>query len=276
MDQSGVDTRYQYLSGEKKDHIYTICINRPEKRNAMPFDMLADICMMVENQITDPQVRVILVRGEGSVFSAGVDFDSLATLVGRFRGETAAGGAPIRAEIHKYQQYLNRLEAIELPIICAIHGGIFGMALEFALACDIRLMSEDCRWGLPELQFGIIADLGGTSRLARALGASRAMEVLMTSRRYTAGEALQWGLVNHVYPEEVLFDRAEQLADDIAKTAPIAVGAVKRIIKQGEGVDLMTQLDMEVNLQSVLLRSDDFEEGIKALLEKRSPDWRRK
>ncbi len=131
-------------------------------------------------------------------------------LAGRFLGDHAAGGAPIRADIHKYQQYLNRLESIELPIVCAMHGGVYGMALELALACDIRLMSDNCVWGLPELQFGLIADLGGTSRLHRTIGAARAMEVLMTGRRYPAAKALEWGLTNDLFPEETLF--AEALA----------------------------------------------------------------
>ena len=265
-----------YLTGEKKENIFILTLNRPEKRNAMPFEMLADICGMVEDQILDPRIRAIIVKGAGKVFSSGVDFNSLGTLVGRFMGDDSAGGALIRADIHKYQQYLNRLESIEIPIICAIHGGVFGMALEFALACDIRLMDADCQWGLPELKFGMIADLGGTTRMSKVIGSSRTMEVLMTSRRYTARQAMDWGLVNHVFPESELLGEAEKLAQDIAKMAPIAVGAVKKIVKRGEGIDLMTQQDMEVNLQSILLRTEDFREGIKALIEKRDPDWKRK
>jgi len=197
-------------------------------------------------------------------------------LAGRFLGDQAAGGAPIRADIHKYQQYLNRLESIEIPIVCAMQGAVLGMALELALACDIRLMSDECLWGLPEHQFGLIADLGGTSRLHRTIGAARAMEVLMTGKRYPAAKALEWGLVNHLYPEDTLAAEAEKLVMDISRMAPLAVGATKKIIKRGEGVDLMTQLDMEVSYQSILLRSEDFQEGITALMEKRDPVWKRK
>jgi len=150
------------------------------------------------------------------------------------------------------------------------------MALELALACDIRLMSDDCLWALPEHQFGLIADLGGTSRLHRTIGAARAMEVLMTGKRYPATKALEWGLVNHLYPENILITEAEKLVMDISKMAPLAVGATKKIIKRGEGVDLMTQLDMEVSYQSILLRSEDFQEGVTALMERRDPVWKRK
>ena len=265
-----------HVIGEKKGNIYYITLNRPEKRNALSFEMLVKISELAEEVIFDPEVRAIIVKGEGKLFSSGVDFNSLAMLVGRFMGDEAAGGASIRADISKYQQYLNRLEAIEVPIICAIHESIYGMAVEFTLACDIRLMSDDCVWGMKELKFGVIPDLGGTARLSKTIGPSRALEVLATGKMYDAKTALDWGLVNHIYPKDKLFAEAENLAKDIAKMAPVAVGAVKKIVKKGEGVDLMTHLDMEVSLQSQILRSDDFKEGVQALMEKRDPNWKRR
>jgi enoyl-CoA hydratase/carnithine racemase len=170
------------LLEERNGPIYTLTLNRPEKRNALPFEMLGDICQKVEDLIVDPEIRGIIIKGNGKVFSAGVDFDSLGMLAGHFLGDQAAGGAPIRAVVYKYQQYLNRLESIEIPIVCAMHGAVFGMA----------------------------------------------------------------------------------------------VGATKKIINRGEGVDLMTQLDMEVSYQSILLRSEDFQEGVTALMERRDPVWKRK
>ena len=109
---------------------------------------------------------------------------------------------------------------------------------------------------------GVIADVGGTSRLSRLLGPSRAMEILMTGRDYSAQQALDWGLINYYYSAENLIAEAEKMAQDIALTAPLAVGAVKKIIKRGDGVDLMTQQDMEANHNSILLRTEDFQEGI--------------
>ncbi len=265
-----------HVLGEKKGNIYYLTLNRPEKRNAITFEMLIDISQKVEEAADDTEVRAIIVKGEGKLFSAGIDFNSLGMLVTRFMADSAAGGATIRSDIHKYQHYLNRLEAIEVPIICAIHERIFGMAVEFTLACDIRLMSDDCMWGMQELQIGVIPDLGGTARLCKQLGQQRAMEILMTGRMYDSKTALDWGLVNHIYPKEDLLKEAEKLAGEIAKTSPIAVGAVKRIAKQGEGVNLMTQLDMEVNLQSQILRTEDFKEGVQAKLERREPNWKRK
>ena len=265
-----------YLSGAKKDNIYTITLNRPAKRNALKVEMLTGLCDLVEHQATDSDIRTFILRGEGKIFSAGVDFNSLGAEVGVFLGEAGAGGPGLRALIYKFQQYFNRLEAVEIPIICAMHGRALGLGIELALACDIRLMSEDCLWSMPELKMGVIADVGGTSRLARLLGPSRAMEILMTGREYSAHQALNWGLINYHYPAEDLIDEAEKMAQDIASTAPLAVGAVKKIIKRGDGVDLMTQLDMEANHNSILLRTEDFQEGITAMMEKRPAKWKRK
>jgi enoyl-CoA hydratase/carnithine racemase len=265
-----------YLTGGKKDSIYTITLNRPDKRNAINKEILMGICEQAEGQVADPEIRAIIIRGEGKVFSAGVDFNSLGAEVGPFLGDAGAGGASLRALIYQYQQYLNRLEAVEIPVICAMHGRVLGLGVELALACDIRLMSADCVWAMPEAKMGLIADLGGTTRLARTLGPARAMEVLMTANEYTAQQALDWGLISYLHPQQDLLAAAEKMARDITAAAPLAAGAFKKIIKRGDGVDLMTQLDMEVNLQSMLLRTEDCQEGIQALIEKRAAQWKRK
>jgi enoyl-CoA hydratase/carnithine racemase len=265
-----------YLTGEKKGNTYTISLNRPAKRNAITVDMLTGICEMAESQTGDPDIRAIILKGEGKIFSAGVDFNSLGAEVGACLGEAGAGGAPLRALIYRFQQYFNRLEAVEIPIICVMHGQSLGLGIELALACDIRLMGDDCIWALPELKLGVIADLGGTSRLSRLLGPSRTMEIFLTAREYTAQQAVDWGLVNYIYPGKDLFAEAEKMAWDMTATAPLATGAVKKIIKRGDGVDLMTQLDMEANHNSILLRTEDFQEGLTAMMEKRPPMWRKK
>jgi enoyl-CoA hydratase/carnithine racemase len=264
------------LVGEKNGDVYTISLNRPAKRNAITVEMLTGICEMAESQTGDPDIRAIILKGEGKIFSAGVDFNSLGAEVGACLGEAGAGGAPLRALTYKFQQYFNRLEAVEIPIICAMHGRVLGLGIELALACDIRLMSDDCIWSMPELKLGVIADVGGTSRLSRLLGPSRAMEILMTGRDYSAQHALDWGLVNYYYAAEDLIGESEKMAQDIATTAPLAAGAVKKIIKRGDGVDLMTQQDMEANHNSILLQTEDFQEGLTAMMEKRAPKWKKR
>ena len=265
-----------YLASEKKDNTFIISFNRPAKRNAITVEMLTGICELAESQAGDPDIRAIILKGEGKMFSAGVDFNSLGAEVGARLGEAGAGGAPLRALIYQYQQYLNRLEAVEIPIICAMHGRALGLGIELALACDIRLMSDDCIWAMPELKLGVIADLGGTSRLARLIGPSRTMEIFLTARDYTARQALDWGLVNYIYPEDDLIAEAEKMVGDMSATAPLAGGAVKKIIKRGDGVDLMTQLDMEANHNSILLRTEDFQEGLTAMMEKRPARWKKR
>jgi len=265
-----------FLSCEKSGNTCFITLDRPDKRNALTVEMLTGLCEMVESQISDSKVRAIILRGEGKVFSAGVDFNSLGAEVGACLGEAGTGAAGLRALIYKFQQYLNRLEAVEVPIICAMHGRALGLAVELALACDIRLMSTDCIWSMPELKLGVIADVGGTSRLSRLVGPARAMEILMTGRDYNARQALDWGLINYHYAAEDLIEEAAKMAQDIAATAPLVVGAVKKIIKRGDGVDLMTQQDMEANHNSILLQTEDFQEGITAMLEKRPAKWKKK
>lgn len=265
-----------YLTGEKKGNFYTISLNRPGKRNAITVEMLTGICEMAESQTGDPDIRAIILKGEGRIFSAGVDFNSLGAEVGACLGEAGAGGAPLRALIYRFQQYFNRLETVELPIICAMHGRALGLGIELALACDIRLMSDDCIWAMPELKLGVIADLGGTSRLARLLGPSRSMEIFLTARDYTAQQALDWGLVNSIHPQKDLFAEVDKMVGDMAAIAPLAAGAVKKIIKRGDGVDLMTQLDMEANHNSILLKTEDFQEGLAAMMEKRAANWKKR
>lgn len=262
-----------YISGEKKGSIFHITLNRPEKRNAIRFEMFIELADMVESLIADPEVRVIILKGAGPVFSAGLDLEAMAALVNRYKDDGC--GAFIRSDVHKYQNFLTRLEVIEIPIICTMHSRAFGMSIEIALACDIRVMSEDCLWTMPEVRFGAICDLGGTSRLSRVIGAARAMEVLMTGDRFTAQQALQWGLVNHVFPAERMMDETEKLAARIAANAPLAVGATKNVIKRGNSLDLRAQLDIEGHQQSILLRSRDFSEAITAVMEKRPPEWKR-
>ncbi|HDP80164.1 MAG TPA: enoyl-CoA hydratase [Spirochaetes bacterium] len=262
--------------GEKKGHVYHITINRPDKRNALTFEMLQEIADMVEGLAKDPEIRAILLKGAGKMFSSGVDLGSLAGLLPLFTADEAAGGGGIRDLVAKGQRCYNLLESIEIPIICAIHNRVQGMAVELVLACDIRLMSEECAWGLQEVKFGLIPDLGGNTRLSRLVGPARAMEVNMTGRLFTARQALQWGLASYLYPEEKLFEEAEKLAIEIASNAPLAVGSIKKVVRRGLAFDQATQLEMEGFYQSICGRSEDFREGVNAMLEKRAPVWKRK
>ncbi len=251
-----------------------IGLNRPEKRNAINQAMLRAIPEALD-ELDRPDVRAIIIYGEGQAFSAGIDFTSLANDTGAKGG---AGGGPdmqrFRRFVHESQASLNRLESIEKPVIGALHGFVGGLGLELALACDARIAAVGARLGMPEVRIGLVPDVGGTTRLTRTVGYARSKELIMTARMITAEDAERIGLVNRVVAEGAHLAAAEELAREMARNAPMAVGLAKRIIDQGHGLDKMTFQELEVLAQSSLLMTEDFKEGASALAERRDPRFK--
>jgi enoyl-CoA hydratase/carnithine racemase len=245
--------------------IALVGLARPEKRNAITRDMLRALVDTVVAAERDRAVRAIVVYGEGRVFSAGVDFTMLAGDVGG--GERA----PFRAQVGEMQALLGRLETVEKPVIAAMHRYVPGLALELALACDLRIASDDCELGLPEVRVGLVPDVGGTTRLVRTVGYAKAKELILTGRMIPASEALAMGLVTEVAPEGTHVEAAVRLAEEIAQNAPLAVGLAKRLIDLGASSDAHTFQAMELLVQSILLPTDDAREGARALAERRAP-----
>lgn len=252
--------------------LYFVTLNRPEKRNAITLEMLDEIAEAVRKSDEYPQVRAIIVQGEGPVFSAGIDVMALAGAKAAAGDQNPARWARRMAE--KMQHAVNGIEATELPIIGALHGQVLGLGLELALAFDLRVAAESCQFRMPEVGLGIVADVGGTTRLSRTVGPSRAKDMLMTGRTVDAQEALAWGLVNRVVPDDDLHAATVRLAQEIAANAPLAVGLFKRIIDQGDGVDKGTQMALERWAQSQLLTSEDVGEALTAFLQKRKPNFK--
>ena len=242
-----------------------VAMNRPEKRNAIHREMLLALIEAVAAAEREPDVRAVILHGEGPVFSAGVDFGMLA---GDLRGEPAL---PFRTLVGDMQAALSRLEALEKPVIAALHRYVPGLGLELALACDLRIATADCELGLPEVRVGLVPDVGGTTRLVRTVGYARAKELIMTGRMIRAEEALAIGLVHQVVPAGEHLGAATRLAEEIAANAPLAVGLAKRLVDLGSNVDKQTFLAMELLAQSVLLRTEDAREGARALAERRPP-----
>jgi enoyl-CoA hydratase/carnithine racemase len=240
-------------------------LNRPEKRNAITRDVLCALVDAVTAAERERHVRAIVVYGEGRVFSAGVDFTMLAGDLG------GAERTPFRAQVGEMQAAVTRLEAVEKPVIAAMHRYVPGLALELALACDFRIASEDCVLGLPEIAFGIVPDVGGTTRLVRTIGRAKAKELILTGRMIPANEALQMGLLTEVAPDGTHVEAAVRLAEEIAQNAPLAVGLAKRLVDLGADTDAHTFQAMELLVQSVLLKTDDAAEGARALAERRPP-----
>jgi enoyl-CoA hydratase/carnithine racemase len=256
---------------ERRDQILEIVLNRPDKRNAINFDMYDQLEGAIRKVERAQGVRAVLLRGEGKVFSAGVDVTNFLLLAQRY-GE--GWQQRMRTITRAFQEVLTRLERLELPTIALLHGYCLGLALELALACDMRIAAEETILGLPETRLGMIPDVGGTARLTRLVGPARAKELIFTGRQITAAEAAQWGLVNHVVPGERLQTRGDELAAEIAEAAPLAVGMAKRVI---DGLhDLERGLQLEGWAQSQLFQSQDFLEAVQAFMQKRPPEFKGK
>ena len=252
--------------------ILFVSIDRPEKRNALTADMIDAVSEAVRSADDNPAVRAVIVHAEGPIFSAGVDLSMIGQMAGESKGQNPA--RMLRRLAERLQSALNTLEATEVPVIGALHGQVLGLGLELALAFDLRVASDDCQMSIPEARIGLVADVGGTTRLARAVGPSRAKDLLMTARAIGADEALSWRLVNRVASPANLLPTAVTLANQIAANAPLAVGLAKLIVDQGDGVPKQTQMAIERWAQSQLIDTADVAEAVQAFMQKRPPKFR--
>jgi enoyl-CoA hydratase/carnithine racemase len=248
-----------------------LTLNRPEKRNAIGDGVLRAL-VEATAKADASEARAIVLSGEGAVFSAGVDFSSLSGAGGGAAGKPNM--ARFRRSVAESQAALNLLESIEKPVIAAIHGYAGGLGLELALACDARIAAVGTKLGMPEVRLGLIPDVGGTTRLTRTVGYARAKELIMTARMIEASEAERIGLVNKVVPAGQHVAGAEELAREMARNAPLAVGMAKKVIDRGYNVDKMTFMDLESIAQSSLLQTEDFYEGAQAAAQRRDPKFK--
>ncbi len=199
-----------------EEQILLVTLDRPEKRNALTPDMLEAISAAVRQADDHPEVRAVVVHAEGPVFSAGIDIMALATSLGS--SPEANPARSLRRLADRLQTALNSLEATEVPVIGALHGQVIGLGLELALSFDLRVADENCQLSIPEARVGLVADVGGTTRLARTVGSSRAKDLLLTARSIAADEALAWGLVNRVVPANNQLHAALELRGKLPPT----------------------------------------------------------
>ncbi|MBP8949411.1 MAG: enoyl-CoA hydratase/isomerase family protein [Candidatus Promineofilum sp.] len=252
----------------QRDTTFEIILNRPEKRNAINAEMFRQFDAAVTQANRTPGLRAVLIRGEGESFSAGID---VSTLLGLAESHGPHWQQRMRTITDEFQGVLNRLERLELPTIALLHGHCLGLALELALACDLRLAAEGTALGLPETLLGIIPDVGGTTRLTRLVGPARAKELIFTGRRMDAAQAERWGIINGVVPRAELAAAGDALAAEIAAAAPLAVGMAKRVI---DGLaDMDRGLMLEGWAQSQLFGTQDFLEGAQAFMTRRRAEW---
>jgi enoyl-CoA hydratase/carnithine racemase len=242
-----------------------VVLNRPEKRNAFHGELVAALGEAMKAAADDHDVRVIVLRGNGPVFSAGVDVGGLAS--------TGADPRNLRGFRREWIDVCNLMEETAKAVVCQIHGACIGGALETALACDLRVMASDAVVGLPETRLGLIPDVGGSSRLPAVVGVGRAKEMIMTSKMIDGTEAERIGLANRVAPAEELDAATQQLVDELLGCAPVAVGLAKRVIDASARPAIAATLEQEVNIQQVCMGTEDFKEAAMAFMEKRQPEF---
>lgn len=251
---------YTNLLTEKSGGILVVTVNRPNVHNALNLETCRELRSLIEEVRVDPEVMVVIITGAGQKsFVSGGDVNYLKQ---RSLVETLAG---------EIQAVISALEGLEKPVIAAVNGYAIGGGCELAMACDIRIASDNAFFGQPELGLGILPGAGGTQRLPRLVGLGRAKELIFTGRIIDAHEAERIGLVNKVVPQAELLPTAKNLAEKIMAKGPLAVRVAKMVMNAGFSVDLNTALMLERLGQTVLFGSEDRLEGLTAFLEKRSP-----
>jgi len=218
-----------------------IVLNRPEKRNAMNQELLLELGEALRAAASEPRVNCVVLRGEGPVFSAGVDLVELMSSTGE--------PGMLRPFRTVFLECANLCETMAKPVVCQIHRTCVGGALEVALGCDLRIASSDAQLGLPEVRFGIIPDVGGSTRLPAVVGLGRAKELIMTARLIDAAEAERIGLLNRVVAPEELEQATQALVEELLANSPVAVGRAKRVIDAAARPALAQSLELEVSVQ---------------------------
>ncbi len=260
-----------FVLTQQRDTLFEIILNRPDKRNAINLELFEQFETAVHTANRTPNLRAVVIRGAGKTFSAGIDVTSFLQLADKFGPHWQQR---MRAITETFQKPLTLLERLELPTIALLHGHCLGLAMELALACDIRIAAAGTKLGLPETKLGIIPDVGGTTRLTRLVGPARAKELIFTGRQFDAELAERWGIVNYVVPADELASKGDALAAEISQAAPLAVGMAKRVI---DGLaDIDRGLQLEGWAQSQLFSSEDFMEGVQSFMMKRPPVFKGK
>jgi len=248
---------------EKADGIGLITLNRPDRMNALSRQLKEEVWSIFESWEGDDEIRAVILTGGEKVFSAGADIKERSTV--------QVTQAQFYSAQKKSQEFYTRIEQFEKPVIAAVSGVALGGGCELALVCDLRIASETARFGLPEVKLGSMPSAGGTQRLPRLIGATRAKEMLFSGEFVDAREAYRIGLVTKVVPTERLMQEAREWALKLAERPPLSIKYIKRAVQVGLELDLQSGLDYEAQCSSILYTSEDRKEGMKAFAEKRKP-----
>jgi len=257
---------FETLLLDRRGRVAIITINRPEKRNALNIKTREEGAAILEELRTDDSVGVVVLTGAGDkAFIAGAD-------IAEFAGRTAMSQRAVMVG----RSLFTAIDTFPKPIIAMVNGYCLGGGCEVALACDIRIASENASFGQPEINLGIIPGGGGTQRLTRLVGEGKAMEMILTGAIIDAQTALGIGLVNHVVPLDQLEARTMEIANRIAEKGPVSVSLAKEAVKIASRSNLDEGLRREVDLFALCFSTEDKDEGVNAFLEKRKPVFRGK
>ncbi len=267
---------YETLRFERDGPVGWLRLHRPEKLNAFSIAMWRELTELGTRIGADPSLRALVVIGEGRAFSSGIDTSVFTEARDGADSVLDDGGArhpdPTVASILATQEAYTWLEEAQYPTIAAVRGYALGAGLQLALACDLRVVARGATLGLLEHQYGILPDLGGTQRLPRLVGPSKALQLITTAARIDTDEASRIGLADVVVDDEELDAAARALAETIAAQPPLAVRGAKRAVRAAvSGLPVRDGLLVEAEAQAVCLRSDDMREAITAFVEQRPP-----
>lgn len=255
---------YETLLLERRERVAVITINRPTKLNALNIQTRAEGAAALDELRDDESVRVVVITGAGEkAFVAGAD-------IAEFDGRTAV----TQRDVMTARSLFTAVDTFPKPVIAMINGFCLGGGCELALSCDIRVASETARFGQPEINLGIIPGGGGTQRLTRLVGEGKAMELILTGDMIDAQHAYNLGLVNLVVPAADLEAKTMELANRIAEKSPIALRMAKEAVKTAARANLDEGLRREIDLFALTFSSADKDEGVRAFLEKRKPDFK--
>lgn len=258
---------YQNVVLEKRNRVAIIKINRPDKLNALDALTLEELKRIFISIKNDDSISVVIVTGSGEkAFVAGADISELNQL----------DMISAKAFSEKGQEIFYSIENLNKPVIAAVNGFALGGGCELALSCHIRLASENAKFGQPEVNLGIIPGYGGTQRLTRLVNSGRSAEIILTGDIIDANEALRIGLVNHIYPQAELLNKAVEMADKIATKGQQAVRLALKAINIVDQVSDTEGQKYEASLFAICCGTEDCKEGTRAFLEKRKPNFQNK
>lgn len=254
-----------YVDVEIQQGIYFLTLNRMEARNALDAKMLAEIEGALDEAEKSQDVKVIVVQGAGGKsFAAGADIKQL------------QARKPLEALVPGMQGLYQKIENCSKVTIAAVDGYTLGGGCELALACDIRIATKNAKFGLPELNLGIIPGAGGTQRLARIIGKGRALDMILTGKMIDGEEAERIGLVTYYVEREELKEKIEEVATQIMRKGPVAIQLAKHAVHKGYDLDMETALWIEKLSQSIAFGTEDKQEGTTAFIEKRQAEFQNK